>query len=118
MSCQPLQVFIIDWINLKYVAMRMVFKGHNSVDVFFVISGFLIADMLMRSLKTEKRFDLIKYYSRRALRIVPLYYVVLLIMIPVLKNDPSKHRGNSIDDMSLAVKHVWKSFLFISNWWS
>jgi peptidoglycan/LPS O-acetylase OafA/YrhL len=54
-------------------------NGHFGVDIFFVISGFLIADILLREWERNGRIDYLKFYLRRAFRILPLYIVVLLV---------------------------------------
>jgi len=45
--------------------------GFIGVDIFFVISGFLITNILHKSLQAE-RFSLLDFYSRRVRRIFPL----------------------------------------------
>lgn len=50
--------------------------GYIGVDVFFVISGFLITSILYRDI-TEKRFSLLDFYERRARRIFPVLFVML-----------------------------------------
>ena len=56
--------------------------GYVGVDVFFVISGYLITSIIL----TEKKsgtFTFIDFYNRRARRILPALYFVMLCSIPI-----------------------------------
>jgi peptidoglycan/LPS O-acetylase OafA/YrhL len=53
-------------------------KGPAGVDLFFCISGFLITTLLLREKARAGRIWVGHFYARRALRIWPLYYLVLL----------------------------------------
>ena len=53
-------------------------KGPAGVDLFFCISGFLITTLLLREKARTGSITLGAFYLRRALRILPLYYAVLL----------------------------------------
>ena len=55
--------------------------GFVGVDVFFVISGYLITRILQRELERDK-FSLIAFYERRARRIVPALFVVVVCCLP------------------------------------
>jgi peptidoglycan/LPS O-acetylase OafA/YrhL len=55
--------------------------GHHGVTLFFAISGFLITTLLLRERDRHGAIDLRAFYVRRALRIFPLYYAVLLIYV-------------------------------------
>lgn len=52
-------------------------RGPLGVDLFFVISGFLITTLLLRERQESGTVALGAFYVRRSLRIFPLYYAVL-----------------------------------------
>lgn len=51
--------------------------GYVGVDIFFVISGYLITSILQREVQ-ENRLSLVSFYERRARRIVPALVVVVI----------------------------------------
>jgi peptidoglycan/LPS O-acetylase OafA/YrhL len=59
-------------------AVPITYRGFVGVDVFFVLSGFLIVTLLLRERDQHGQVSLRGFYLRRALRIFPLYYGVLL----------------------------------------
>jgi peptidoglycan/LPS O-acetylase OafA/YrhL len=56
--------------------------GFAGVDIFFVISGFLITDLIAREMEQGK-FSLAEFYNRRVKRILPAYVVVALFTLAV-----------------------------------
>lgn len=55
--------------------------GFVGVDVFFVISGYLITTILIEEIE-NKRFSIVNFYERRARRILPALFFVMLVCIP------------------------------------
>ena len=55
--------------------------GYVGVDVFFVISGYLISGLLMREVEQKGRIDLLKFYARRIRRLLPAALVVLVATV-------------------------------------
>ena len=53
--------------------------GWIGVDLFFVLSGYLIGGQLLAPLARNQRINLGRFFARRALRIVPAYFAVLAI---------------------------------------
>ena len=51
--------------------------GYVGVDVFFVLSGFLITGLIVRELRSTGRIDLPQFYARRARRLLPVAAVAL-----------------------------------------
>lgn len=52
-------------------------RGFLGVDFFFVLSGFLITTLLLRERREHGRIRLLDFYRRRALRILPPYYLLV-----------------------------------------
>src|SRR3974390_3080363 len=79
-----------DLRGLRAVAVRLVVAFHAfreswpggfiGVDIFFVISGFLITGLIAREL-AEQRFSLLTFYARRIRRIFPAVIVVLCAVL-------------------------------------
>ena len=56
--------------------------GFIGVDVFFVISGYLITFIILKELETKKIFSFKYFYERRVRRILPALLFVILSTLP------------------------------------
>ncbi len=55
--------------------------GYIGVDVFYVVSGFLITGLIVRELQSTGRVDLPSFYARRARRLLPAALVVIAVTV-------------------------------------
>lgn len=85
--------------------------GFVGVDVFFVISGYLITTIVFGELE-EGKFSLVRFYERRARRILPALFVVTVATAAaawfILLPEDLKELGKSL----LAVALFASNFLF------
>ena len=69
-------------VILFHAGFELFSGGFVGVDIFFVISGFLITSILINEIENDK-FSLLKFYERRALRILPALFTVMLFCLPL-----------------------------------
>ena len=84
-------------------------KFMNGVELFFVLSGFLIGSMLIRIYERSENFgwrEIVNFWVRRWFRTIPCYYLILMFNIFMVH---LVGRTELIDLIS------WKYFLFVQN---
>jgi peptidoglycan/LPS O-acetylase OafA/YrhL len=75
---QGLRALAVTLVVLSHAGVRHVAGGYVGVDVFFVISGFLITALLLRELAGKGTIPLVAFYARRALRLLPASTLVVV----------------------------------------
>ena len=83
--------------------------GFLGVDVFFVISGFLITSVLLSELRTSGNLNLLRFWGRRARRLLPALFTLLAataVVVPLIAPEQgARLRG----DLASAL-------LYVTNW--
>ena len=84
--------------------------GFVGVDVFFVLSGYLITSILLADL-AEGRFSFARFYERRARRILPALFVVMAACIPFawvwMLPEMFEDFARSLGLAALSLSNVW-----------
>lgn len=84
--------------------------GFIGVDVFFVLSGYLVTGLLLRDFATRSRVDLVRFYSRRFRRLLPAAFVALIVTAVVFTAVASP------SETSDAMGGFRSAFLYVANW--
>ena len=78
---RTIAVFAVIFYHIKLPFLALFFRGgFLGVDIFFVISGYLLTSIILKELETDGKFSFTNFYERRARRILPtLFFVMQLI---------------------------------------
>jgi peptidoglycan/LPS O-acetylase OafA/YrhL len=80
---RALAIIVVVFYHAGIFGFKLPDGGHRfgwvGVDLFFVLSGYLIGGQLLAPLARGKRINFGRFFARRALRILPAYFVVLAI---------------------------------------
>ena len=90
--------------------------GWLGVDLFFVLSGFLIGGLLVTELQKHARIDITRFLVRRGLKIYPAYFVFIayLILMPTAK--ALARGGNAWATITGEWAQYWPNLLFLQNY--
>lgn len=110
-SADPYAIEVTRWTFIN----RIFEPGYLGLDVFFTLSGFLITSLLLRDLSLrrgagERATSVIRrFYIRRALRLLPALYVMLVIAYTwaLFTNDVPQH---------VQWRTTYSAVLYIANW--
>lgn len=86
--------------------------GWSGVDLFFVLSGFLITGILLRARSSPRYYG--SFYARRILRIFPLYYAVLVFFLVLVPRIALFASANDFWYPGAAREGIWY-WLYLTN---
>ena len=107
---QALRAIAVAWVIVFHAWPHVLPGGYVGVDVFFVISGFLITGQLLRERERSGTVSLTAFWARRARRLLPAALVTLLVC--------------SVATLLIVPRPYWQGFLgeiaasamYIENW--
>lgn len=104
-----LRAFAVVPVILFHAGFDLFSGGFVGVDVFFVISGYLITGILVDDIEND-RFSIVGFYERRARRILPALFFIMFVCIPFawmwMLPDQLKDFSQSLIAVSLFASNV------------
>lgn len=107
---EALRALAVSMVLVFHAFPQFLAGGFVGVDVFFVVSGYLIITQLVRSAEGD-RFGLVNFWVRRAWRLLPMAYLVLgvTLLATVLLAPRSMWRS--------ALRELVASTFYVQNWY-
>jgi peptidoglycan/LPS O-acetylase OafA/YrhL len=84
--------------------------GYIGVDVFFVLSGYLVTQVLLRDIGANGSVRFVRFYARRIRRLLPAAFVTLLVTAAVY------YAISSPSESAAALNGFKAAFLYATNW--
>ena len=106
-----LRAIAVAAVVVYHLGMGWLPGGFLGVDLFFVISGFLITTLLLAEIERSGRIRYGRFYLRRAKRLLPALFLMLLGAL-------SLAAAIARDAALPTLRDVPGALLYISNWWA
>lgn len=84
--------------------------GFLGIDLFFVLSGFLITTLLLEEMAVSDRIDLKHFWVRRARRLLPAVLLVLLVVVAF------SMFGENVEELTRTRKEAFATLIYLANW--
>jgi peptidoglycan/LPS O-acetylase OafA/YrhL len=106
-SLDGVRAFAVLLVAGVHTRPRLVPAGSFGVDVFFVLSGFLITTLLAEELDRNGRVSIGRFYARRALRLLPALFALLLtVTLWALLVASPQSRHNALREVAAAASYT------------
>jgi peptidoglycan/LPS O-acetylase OafA/YrhL len=86
----------------------LIANGTQGVDLFFVISGFLMGSILFGEVRKSGRLVFARFYVRRFLRLIPVYLVAMLLGLYLTHGLPGHPKWDH-------AENIWANLLYMNN---
>lgn len=103
-----LRAFAVLSVMVGHLYLSRFQNGQVGVDVFFVLSGFLITWLLISEHDRHSSVDLRAFYARRALRLLPALFVVIGVvsLVVLLWERLAPYKGPTLSDLPWAIFYI------------
>ncbi|MEO8938724.1 MAG: acyltransferase, partial [Burkholderiaceae bacterium] len=111
LDIEGLRTIAVGLVVAFHYDVRAFHGGYIGVDIFFVISGYLITGLLTREVRATATIDFLRFYGRRAKRLLPaalLTTIVTLVVGSFVFSPP---------EMLATSKAAFASSIYLSNFW-
>ncbi len=121
----------IFYVHLPPGVIPILNGGYAGVDAFFVLSGFLITEIILREIRSTGRLDIRRFYLRRGVRLLPALLVfvgavlVLSVLDPRVREAAGHLRLHALASLSylynwfgIAALHRGSDLRFMGHLWS
>lgn len=105
-----LRAFAVFAVILYHINYNWAPGGLLGVGIFFVLSGYLITDLLIAQWSRNQRLDMKDFWLRRARRLLPALLLLLVVVVAWVNWFKPDHLPSMKGDVPAAV-------LYVSNWW-
>lgn len=78
LDIQGLRALAVGAVVIEHAFPHALSGGYVGVDIFFVISGFLISSIISRDIENSN-FSIVEFYRRRLKRIAPALFLLLFL---------------------------------------
>lgn len=110
LEIQGLRAIAVLLVLVYHIQPSLVPGGYIGVDVFFVISGFIITKLLFEEVNRTKSVQLLRFFSRRIFRLLPSALIVLMFVALLMPLIP-------IANWDVTVYQLVASVFYIQNWY-
>lgn len=109
-SIDSLRALAVLAVIIYHVDVNYLPGGFLGVDLFFVLSGYLISSLIIKEYKKTGSLNLYNFYIRRARRLLPAVYFMITVVLVVMV---------MFNGVLLKKSHLDAIFGYIysSNWW-
>ncbi|MGW4382450.1 acyltransferase family protein [Kitasatospora sp. NPDC004531] len=115
---QALRALAVSIVVLNHLWPTRLTGGYVGVDVFFVISGYLISAHLLREIESTGRIGIARFYARRVRRLLPAAFLVLIGVVAAAFLVVPHERWAAYGHEVMAGALYWENWLLTAEFWS